>query len=120
MRISDLPKRQEVVKFNAVGDSVAGEVLSAAFVDDKFNPGERVLMLELSTTQVVAAGFGANGRGIRFAWLTRSRCCRIVSRPVSRHRRRKKRSKKCPPLARSALLPVIAASPAAITCKEKS
>jgi hypothetical protein len=50
MRKDDLPKRQEIVKFEHVGDKVAGEVLSVEFANDKFNEGERVLVLELDTT----------------------------------------------------------------------
>jgi hypothetical protein len=50
MRKDDLPKRQEIVKFEHVGDRVAGEVRSAEFANDKFNEGERVLLLDLDTT----------------------------------------------------------------------
>jgi hypothetical protein len=51
MKLSDLPKRRAIAKFDTVGDRVAGEVLAPGpeWQADKFNPDGEVLVFTLGT-----------------------------------------------------------------------
>jgi hypothetical protein len=50
MRKDDLPKRRTTAKFEHIGDKAAGEIMPPGpqWQDDKFNAGDRVLVLILN------------------------------------------------------------------------
>ncbi len=49
MRKDDLPKQKAIAKWEVHGDKAAGEVTADEWQDDKFNDGERVLVIDLDT-----------------------------------------------------------------------
>lgn len=43
------PNRGEAVKFDQIGDGVAGIIIDVQLIDDQHNPGKQVLLVKIST-----------------------------------------------------------------------